>query len=391
MVGWMPLTAAGRDLAAVRAALDGLRGLQAATFAARQDVADDICEWLRFALGPGRKLDPEQAQLEDLAYEALAFLAANLQDPSAAGTFCGLDLNLSSIALDRADFSGIYLTNGSVDFRNCSFGPDLSFAGAHFLGAHVVFDGSVFRGSAQRVGGHFSNATFSGSAISFEDAVFRDDTCRFDDSDFASGQISFYRAHIFDSMLSFARCRFRGAIVGFTDGVLQRGELSFTDCSVTDGELRFDRAKLRAATTLDRTAIHGGLVSFDGSEISGPVSFVKVALAGGALTIRNIAVTSHGIDCRHMVIDGGSLTMDGAEALFGDIEMSEVSFLDGAVSLRDIRAPFDGVIYFPWAICTRGRMQVRDDSFDADRPHDFTVTVARYRPGVITDWGSLKP
>jgi hypothetical protein len=71
--------------------------------------------------------------------------------------------------------------------------------------------------------------------------------------------------------------------------------------------------------------------------------------------------------------------------------MSYVSLLDGTVSLRAMKAPFDGVIYLPWATYTRGRAEVVDESFDVSREHDFTAVRARYRPGVVTDWGSLRP
>jgi hypothetical protein len=83
--------------------------------------------------------------------------------------------------------------------------------------------------------------------------------------------------------------------------------------------------------------------------------------------------------------------MYGAEALFGTIDMSYVSLLAGTVSLRAVKAPFDGVIYLPWATYTRGRAEVVDESFDVGREHDFSVVRARYRPGVVTDWGSLQP
>jgi uncharacterized protein YjbI with pentapeptide repeats len=387
----MSLAAAGSDLSMVRATLADLARESPAAHSDKQAAATDVCQWLRFALGPGRGLCPGQAELKELAREALAIIVSKLQDPGSAETFCGLDLDLSSIVLNELGFAGAQFTAGTVSFRNCRFGPGVSFEGAQFSGARVVFDGSTFTGTPQRGGGEFARTVFSGSTVSFTDSVFFRDIYSFDDTDFRSGQVTFDRVQLSDSVLSFVRARFTGAFVTFNDAVLRRGAVNFSDARVSDGELRFDRARLWAATSLSRLVIDGGNVSFDNSEVSALVSLTDLTLNGGSLSTRGMTVTNGLVDFRHLVVDGGVLTMDGIRAHFGNVDLREVSFLRGSVSLRGVQAPFDGIIYLPWATYTHGRKQVHDATFDIENDHEFMVTVARYRPGVITDWGPLKP
>lgn len=387
----MSLFAAGSELPMVRAALEDLAEQRPTAHAAKQAVASDLCQWLRFALGPGRSLGPEQAELRNLAREVLAILVSHLRDPSSAETFCGLDLDLSSIMLDDADFTRAHFTDGIVSFRNCRFGSGVSFEDTQFSGAHVIFDGSTFVGSPQRGGGEFARTVFSGSIVSFRDVIFLNDISSFDDTEFRSGQVIFDRMQLSDSVLSFVRARFTGASVTFADAIFRRGSVNFFDGCVSGGELRFDRAKLWTSVSLGRLIIDGGLVSFDTSEVSAPLSFTDLKLVAGALSMQNVAVANGLLDFRDMVVDGGNLAMNGTKAHFGNIDMREVSFLRGTVSLRDMKAPFDGIIYLPWATYTRNHKQVQDETFDIDKDHEFVIAVARYRPGVITDWGPLKP
>ena len=366
-------------------------------------MASELCGWLRFALGPGHVPAPGGEAADDrdkLAQEILAFVAERLRDPAESGSFCGLDLDLSGTIIDHADFSASVFAGGTADFRNCRFGPGASFSQASFAAGRVNFDGSLFDCAGQLRGWPFPQSRFAGASVSFRDVTLTGGMLSFDDSAFESGSVDFSRLQAIDSGLSFIRAAFGGSDVTFRGARFARDripapvETLFAFCRITGGDIRFDQSYLGAPVNFRSARMESGRLSFDHCEVVSVLRLTPLVLAGGQLSLSGLEVTHGQLDAHDLLVDGGTLTLDEAKAIFGKIDLGAASFLRGQVSMRGMQAPFDGSIELPWASYTgtnRPGQHVKDEVFTGEHDHDFTVTVARYRPGVITDWGPFHP
>lgn len=400
----MSMRDAGGDVSAARAAYAALVSrLTGSPGPDTQSIASELCDWLRFALGPGRVLAPGPRTADDsdhLAGEVLGFVAGRLRDPAASTSFSRLDLDLSGIIIDRADFSAAVFAGGTVDFRNCRFGPGVSFSSASFASGQVNFDGSLFDCSGHLHGWPFPESRFRGASVSFRDVTLSGGVLSFDDSAFESGSVDFSRLQAIDSGLSFIRSDFSGSVVAFDGARFVRDrapapvETTFNMSRITSGEVRFDRSYIGAPMSFSFARIEGGRLGFDCCEVASELKLTSLSFTGGQLSLSGLEVSHGNVDAHDLAVDGGTLALDKAKALFGKIDLRAASFLRGQVSMRDVESPFDGSVDLPWASytgTTRSGPRVRDETFTGDHDHDFTITVARYRPGVITDWGPFHP
>ena len=362
------------------------------TRSARQAAVDDMCAWLRLILDPVRSVGPGQEELDDLAREVLHFLTSRLRvDPSDESSFSGLNLDLSGAYLESANFSGSIFSGGRINFARCRFSSDWSFTGSRFSGAKVTFSASSFEGTASRGSAQFAECQFAGSEVSFHGATFRGGFSCFDDTDFSSGFISFSNILLVDSVLSFVRAQFSGSDVTFAGAVFERGLARFRNCRIRSGSLRFDDARIRTPVCFDGSVVEGGLLAFDGSDVFGGLSLSKLELKAGEISMRHLTVSGDQVDCSGLLVNGGRLSIDDAKVYFGELNMSETSFLSGAASMANVDIRFDGLFRLPWGTFSSTRSAKVSPSFDRQQERVFTFIAARYRPGVVVNWGPFDP
>jgi len=189
----------------------------------------------------------------------IRIIREHLQDPDAATTWCGHDLDFTGATFDGGDFSRAHFTGGEVSFQGATFSSDVVwFDGAVFAGGSVWFGGAVFAGGSVRFGGAkfaggevgFSAAKFVGASVWFGAARFSGATVLFNGALFGDGKVVFDVAIFSGGYVSFQGAVFRGATVRFDGAGFSGGEVRFSGAEFSRGEVRFDGATFRGAAVV---------------------------------------------------------------------------------------------------------------------------------------------
>jgi len=163
-----------------------------------------------------------------------------LQDPHAAITWCGQELDFSGAIFDGDKvslFSGANFVLGSrVRFDRATFHGEVGFEGAVFGGATISFDEAEFVGGSLKLGG----ALFSAGAVSFDRAKIERCTVSFDASFFRGGRLTFDGALFNGATVSFTGALFRGTEVTFDSASFESGAVTFMDASFGAGRVSRD-------------------------------------------------------------------------------------------------------------------------------------------------------
>ncbi|MFE9701610.1 MULTISPECIES: pentapeptide repeat-containing protein [unclassified Streptomyces] len=250
----------GHDQAAVR-----LAGVYAMARLAddwqeqRQVCINVLCAYLRMPYETDTDAEGYMKGEREVRFTIIGTIRDRLQDPDAAATWCGHDLDFTGAVFDGGDFAGARFTggtvrfsratfsNGAVDFDGATFsGGTVSFGGATFSGGFVDFSTATFSGS--RVS--FSHAMFSGSRVYFGAATFSGGTINFIRTAFSSGMVDFDVAEFSGSRVSFNFAAFSGSNLDFTGTVFSGGTVSFNSATFSGGTVDFDSATVRSACTI---------------------------------------------------------------------------------------------------------------------------------------------
>ncbi|MFF4044969.1 pentapeptide repeat-containing protein [Streptomyces sp. NPDC001816] len=270
----------GHERAAVRlAGIYALSRLADDDSAQRETICRLLCAYLRIPYDPEAPHPGER----EVRLTAIKVISEHLQDPAAAGTWCGFDLDFSGAVFDGGSFAGAHFVAGVVNFSGCNFTRGtVSFDSAKFLGADVNFGSgedlpAVFTG-AQVL---FTGAHFLGGVVSFIFARFEKGEIAFGAAFFGGSSVTFGSCVLGRAELSFGGpiwlgAKFAGGSVTFSGAHLKDGILSFAGADFCGSEVRFDATLSGTSVFFDEayfvsgsiltneTKIKGGLLSFDG-------------------------------------------------------------------------------------------------------------------------------
>src|SRR6266545_2400048 len=234
----------GSDKAAIRlAGVYAMAGLADDWPAGRQTCIDVLCAYLRMPYEPASEAPTGEPQAITAEHEAarqrvrdakqerevrhtvIAVIAAHLQDPADATTWCGHELDFTGAVFDGGGFMEAKFTGGVV-----------SFGDAQFIGPHMLFDMAEFNGSEV----FFIGARFTGSSVFFSDAQFTGGEVHFNGAKFTGGEVSFSGAQFTGSSVSFSDAQFTGSSVSFTDAQFTGGAVDLRKVASFKVPPRFD-------------------------------------------------------------------------------------------------------------------------------------------------------
>jgi uncharacterized protein YjbI with pentapeptide repeats len=216
----------------------------------RQTCIDVLCAYLRMPYEP----DLEAGERE-VGHTIIRVITDHLQDPKAATSWCGRNLDFTGAVFDGGTFTRAKFSGGRV-----------SFNGAEFFARSVLFNG----------------AEFSGSEVSFEGAKFSGGVVSFGGAEFSGGKVNFDSAEFSGGVVSFASAKFSGGVV------------SFASAKFSGGGVSFQGAKFSGGTIFLGAEFSGSKVSFDSAEFSdGKVYFEFARFSDGEVSFRPTADWSH--------------------------------------------------------------------------------------------------
>ncbi|MER6241055.1 pentapeptide repeat-containing protein [Streptomyces clavifer] len=280
----------GHDQAAVR-----LAGVYAMARLAddweeqRRVCVDVLCAYLRMPYETDTGVEGYMKGEREVRLTIIRTIRDHLQDPTAATSWCGYDLDFTGAVLDGGDFNNAKFTGGTVTFSN-----------AKFTGGTVTFNFAEFTGGLV----DFSRASFSGGKVAFNFAEFTGGLVYFSRAKFISGTVTFSRAKFSGSVVDFSRASFSGGKVAFTNATFSSEAVSFVAAALTGGTVAFDGALLSGGgVSFDDALLSDGTVSFERALFSdGTVSFDCTTLSGGAVTFEDATLSSGTVDFSNALI-----------------------------------------------------------------------------------------
>ncbi|SNX81283.1 Pentapeptide repeat-containing protein, partial [Streptomyces microflavus] len=191
----------GHDQAAVR-----LAGVYAMARLAddweeqRRVCVDVLCAYLRMPYETDTAAEGYMKGEREVRLTIIRTIRDHLQDPAAATTWCGYNLDFTGAVFDGGDLSGVQLVGGMVSFRGATFcAGTVDFSGAAFSGSRVNFNHATFSGGRVT----FNRATFSGSRVTLNHAALSGGTVDFNRAAFSAGMVDFSGATFSGSRVTF--------------------------------------------------------------------------------------------------------------------------------------------------------------------------------------------
>lgn len=211
----------------------------------RQVCIDILCAYLRMPYEPDTASEKHREGERAVRHAIIRIVRDHLRDPGAPTTWCGRDLDFTSVTFDGGNFDGAKFTGGEVSFDRVEFtGGEVSFerveftdvegSSAEFTGAEVSFDGAKFTGG--RVS--FYGVEFTGAAVSFVDAEFSGCEVIFG-TKFVNSSVTFDGAKFTDGVVTYFGAKFIGSDVTFDGAVHTGGEVSFLGAKFTGSRIEW--------------------------------------------------------------------------------------------------------------------------------------------------------
>jgi hypothetical protein len=197
----------------------------------RQTCVDVLCGYLRmpYEPDPGQKArGPERLAFRagrEVRHTVIRLIGAHLR-PEAAVSWQGLDFDFTGVVFDGGDFTDARFSGVAVSFAAAVFSRvAVSFNLAAFSGGTVRFDATGFSSGTVNFGGaRFSDgkvsfrwAVFSGVAVSFNLAAFSGGTLGFDEARFSGNRVYFRSSRFSGGTVSFDGTQFSGGTVDFSN------------------------------------------------------------------------------------------------------------------------------------------------------------------------------
>lgn len=405
----------GSDQAAVRVAgVYALAGLADDWPTGRQTCVDVLCAYLRMPFqlrSPFPEYEPELQQDK----QRFADLRARIGEPVAGRMafpaseehqvrstilramrermtvssnvqWSGLNLDFTGAVFDEARFNGFIFDECDLQFGDCIFvgettfaasqffGGDLSFTGATFL-SRLDFESAMFVDSEITLFGDFGERGY----VSFQGSTMLRSELKFLGPKRGRGRISFISsifdggkviAHVSEmggeSSIAFSRSIVIGATIDIHGGTFGGGSVRFNGVIVEDGGLiafrpdqqepdqrmhrgrlmqggqHTQRGRMKFAGTelsLDGVVLHDGSIRFDFIDVEGSViHFDDLEMTGGAIRFVEVDLKSGSVRMERPDVTGGSIDLGAiAGTVSGRAIASNVGeFLRPVAPLEDV-------------------------------------------------------
>ena len=364
----------GSDQAAVRVAgIYALAGLADDWPAGRQTGVDVLCAYLRMPFrlrSPLPAYEPEGEQnkqrFEALRAEMAASGVGRMSYPAseehevrstilsamrdrmyehAEVKWSGLDLDFTGAIFDDASFDGFIFDRCDVQFGDCIFVGETSFAQSRIFGSRLWFTGAVY---LDRLGfelAHFedSDVTLYGDFGDRGDINFQACTMESGKIDLLGprngrGSISFVSASLNggvvtisgpdmqgDNSIAFSRSTISGASINIDDGTYTGGNFWFNGITLSGGHIAF-KPLHPALQGRDRMRFAGTEFAFDGVDLEdGSIRFGFLDIEGSVIHFDELKMTGGAIRFVDVALKSGSIKMDSPEVTAGSIDLGEIT------------------------------------------------------------------
>ncbi len=352
----------GSDKAAIRlSGVYAMAGLADDWTHGRQTCIEVLCAYLRLPYttpdGEGEEQDKARAERQ-VRYTVIRILRDRLR-PDAKVSWQGHDLNFTGATFDGGDFSGAEFSAGDVTFRACRFVAGVvDFTRTRFTGARVSFLEATFSGSEV----WFQGSEFDSGVVDFSLTKVLEGTLDFTDANLSGGELRWEHARI-ESLVAFRRTEFEGGklnlehatITGMLDFdqaavhgtemrlsrivITEQGGLFFNRCTdvharldlkalnLEDGRLVFRECVLETQIDFFDARLMGGRVEFLRSTV-GEVLFTSTRLQGARLSFEDSQIRGP-LDFSRAVLNSGALSFagarfDGGQATFHAARVGQV-------------------------------------------------------------------
>ncbi|MFJ9096808.1 pentapeptide repeat-containing protein [Streptomyces globisporus] len=245
----------------------------------RRVCVDVLCAYLRMPYETDTGAEGFMKGEREVRLTIIRTIRDHLQDPAAATTWCGYDLDFTGAVFDGGDFADARFTGGLVNFGKATFSGLVDFSSAMFSGGAVDFYSATFSGSLV----DFGSATFSGGAVRFFGGTFPRGTVSFNNAAFSSGMVDFDSAVFSDGRVDFFDATFSGGRAGFSHTTFSDGGVTFGDATLSGGTLDFSDATLSGGTLdFSGATFSGGTVNFSGATLHDEtIGFSNTTFSGG--------------------------------------------------------------------------------------------------------------
>jgi hypothetical protein len=363
----------GSDQAAVRVAgVYALAGLADDWPAGRQSCVDVLCAYLRMPFRLRAHL-PEYTPVDDSGKRRFSALRTELETPGlgrmsyppneehqvrstvisamkdrmfehATVQWSGLSLDFSGAVFDEVSFDGFIFDGCDVDFGNCVFVGDASFAQSKILGSSLWFTGAVHLG---RMG--FELAHFEDSEVTFygdfgEEGDINLQSCTVQSGRIAllgprngNGSISFVTARLEGGVIevsgpqmsdgtsiAFSRATISGTSIVIHDGTYEGGNFWFNGIKLCGGYIAI-KPRYPQLRGKERMTLAGTEIAFDGVEIeSGSIRFGFLDVDGSEVHFDDLDMTGGAIRFVDVTLKSGSIRMNDPTVSAGSIDLGEL-------------------------------------------------------------------
>jgi uncharacterized protein YjbI with pentapeptide repeats len=270
----------------------------------RQTCIDVLCAYLRIPYDPNPESGKHKEGEREVRQTIIGVIRDHLQEPNAATSWCGRDLDFRGAVFDGGSFAGAKFTGGSVSFLDTQFplgvvqfidvevsGGDINFSLAKLTGGGISFIHAEFTGGEVS----FFDARFSDGKLALWDTKFSDGEIDFSDAEFTGGEVSFSNSKLSGGDISFYGAKFSGGKVDFHRTTFTGGKVSFPFAKFSGGDLSFTNAKFSGGEVVFcQVELSGGRVSFPYAEFSGgDMDFSGADFTGGEVDFRGVSDWSH--------------------------------------------------------------------------------------------------
>ena len=240
----------------------------------RQGVVTVLGAYLRRPVpaGTGREARSER----DVRRAVLGLLRERLQDPAAATTWCGLDVDLRDGVLE-GDLSGVVVTAGlRLDRAVVPQGATLDLSGARVRAGALVLDRLTLDGRLDATGlvvesgeASFDRMRLADGAQALLDDARVDGGCLLVRGvDVGAGLLALRRLHVTAGLVSLHEAHVAGGTLALDGLGVDGGGVSLGTTTVETGTLDLTAARVGGGLlTLGLTGVRGGRVSLADAEV----------------------------------------------------------------------------------------------------------------------------
>ncbi|WP_435273672.1 hypothetical protein ACMAZF_09735 [Psychrobium sp. nBUS_13] len=267
-------------------------------------------------------------------------------------SFSNVDFSklLKEEKLTRIDFSGFTFPNGGVDFSFTIFdGADVLFEDTNFGTGDISFFGAEIT-SSNKVS--FEGAIFDGGYVDFSQSKFTAKNVSFYNARFGSGNIRFDNFQCRNDEQSNAAFRmtpkyFNASLLSFDDALFSRVNIYVKLCHSGDGHFTFSNVALeKGGLLLERCQMGNGIKNFNFTDFSKSSFIVAYSqFNDGNVSFKSCRFRQSQPIFRDVSFGDGDISMTGANFDIPYLDFGSVNFGNGIIDFNNVHFNEGSVIF----------------------------------------------